>query len=398
MPLDFERITLNAIPDGDMPVFHASQFETMRPFIADLKWGTEDFAPGEDNWCTLSIRKNDDTLVIIDDIDVDNNTVSCILTQQSVACMGDNFCQLKVWGTEADEDGCIACLNFILHVQPDPEAGGITSESEISNLTQQIEDITQEVIGEDYYNKTEVDTLLAAKADSDSVYTKGETDTLLAAKADSDDVYTKSETYTQAEVDALIDNMFPTFTASGTIANFITALTKPLVSVAADVSATTVTACGVNLFDKESELMNGYIIDNTGEYRSSDSRKCTDFIPVQGGEDYKILSEQEDSAWGAWYDADKNYISACAGYYVGGSTVKTAPANARYVRLTVWSTFSGDVDTFGLNYPATDTSYHAYNGQTVPVSDATTLVTQSGVNNVFADVGDVTVQYKYMSM
>ena len=37
--LEFERIELNAIPDGTMPVFHASQFETMRPFIADLKWG-----------------------------------------------------------------------------------------------------------------------------------------------------------------------------------------------------------------------------------------------------------------------------------------------------------------------------------------------------------------------
>ena len=52
----------------------------------------------------------------------------------------------------------------------------------------------------------------------------------------------------------------------------------------------------------------------------------------------------------------------------------------------------------GINYPATDTSYHAYNGQTVPVADATTITTLTGINNVFADAGSVTVQYKYMSM
>lgn len=223
--LDFERITLNAIPEGDMPVFHASQFETMRPFIADLKWGSEVFAPGEGCWCTLSIRKTDDTLVIIDDIDIDTNTVSCVLTQQSVACVGDNFCQLKVWSTsEDDEDGCIACLNFILHVQPDPEAGGITSDSEINNLTKQIKKITQQVIGDDYYNKvqtdalldlkadkattytkSEVDTALNLKADKSTTYTKSQVDSALALKADASNVYTKAETYNKTETDNLLD-------------------------------------------------------------------------------------------------------------------------------------------------------------------------------------------------
>ena len=66
-----------------------------------------------------------------------------------------------------------------------------------------------------------------------------------------------------------------------------------------------------------------------------------------------------------------------------------------YLVIYVGETYNNDIS---INYPATETSYHPYNGQTVPVAEATTLVTQSGVNNVFADVGDVTVQYKYMSM
>ena len=281
MPLDFERITLNAIPDGEIPVFHASQFESMRPFIADLKWGTEDFAPGEDNWCTLSIRKNDDTLVIIDDIDIDNNTVSCILTQQSVACMGDNFCQLKVWGTEADEDGCIACLNFILHVQPDPEAGGITSESEINNLTQQIDTIAQEVIGNDYYNKTEVDGLIsgvesqiptktsdllndsgyitssdltpyAKTADLATVATTGDYDDLLnkptipdaQIQSDWDQTdntkvdYIKNKPDIDAMIDAALLAVMPVGTESGPIATFDTEIAAPLVNVSCNVLAT----------------------------------------------------------------------------------------------------------------------------------------------------------------
>ena len=196
--LEFERITLNAIPTGELPVFHASQFETARPFIADLFWGEVEFAPGEGCWCTLSIRKVDDTLVIIDELDIVNNEVSCLLSQQAVACSGENICQLKVWNNDGESDKCIACLNFVLNVQRDPEAGGITSESEIQNLTEQIEEITQQVIGDDYYDKDEVDALLADKADKSDTYTKTQTDNLLNDKAD------KSTTYTKTQVDSAL--------------------------------------------------------------------------------------------------------------------------------------------------------------------------------------------------
>ena len=198
--IDFQKIVLNLIPKkGDEPVvFYASQYETTRPFIADLFWGDTEFAPGDDYWAEIDIRKNDDNVVVItDDVTIDNNEVSVILPVQAVTCIGKNLGQVKIY---AADDHLVAALNFILEVQADPLAGGVTSETAIDNLTQQIEDIATEVIGEDYYDKTEVDALLADKADVSDLpdmslyYTKTATDTLLNAKADAATTYTKSET------------------------------------------------------------------------------------------------------------------------------------------------------------------------------------------------------------
>ena len=70
----------------------------------------------------------------------------------------------------------------------------------------------------DTYTKTEVNTLLNAKANSADVYTKSETDTLLSAKANQSTTYTKTEvdtalqgkadvstTYTKSETDTLLN-------------------------------------------------------------------------------------------------------------------------------------------------------------------------------------------------
>lgn len=188
--IDFQKIELNLIPKKcEQPVvFYASQYETARPFIAVLKWGDSEFAPGVDYHAEIDIRKNDDNLVVItDDVSIDNNEVSVILPVQALTCIGKNLGQVKIY---AADDNLIAALNFILEVQADPLAGGVTSETAIDNLESQIEDIATEVIGEDYYNKTETDALLADKADKSELpdmtnyYTKTQTDDLLYEKAD----------------------------------------------------------------------------------------------------------------------------------------------------------------------------------------------------------------------
>ena len=197
--IDFQRIELNLIPKkGDEPViFYASQYETARPFIADLKWGITEFAPGDDCTAEIDIRKNDNNLVVItDDVTIDNNEVSVILPVQALTCIGKNLGQVKIYSAD---DHLIAALNFLLEVQPDPLAGGVDSETAIDNLTTQIESIAEEVIGENYYDKTEVDNLLADKADVSDLpdmtqyYNKTQTDTLLNGKADASTTYTKTE-------------------------------------------------------------------------------------------------------------------------------------------------------------------------------------------------------------
>ena len=269
-----ERIILNIIPAGDMPVFHCSQYETGRPVIIDLVSSDDDaFLVGEGVSVELHCRKCDDTIVTMEPDEVDNNTVTFVTSEQLTACPGDNLCELVLYA-DTDPVQTIGTLNFILHVEPDPLAGGLTSESEITNLTQQIEDIAQEVIGNDYYNKTEVDTLLSGKADSNSVYTKAETDTLLSAKANTADLATVATTgdyddllnkptipdaqiqsdWEQADntkvdyiknkpdIDAMIAAallaVMPVGTESGPIALFDTEIAAPLVNVSCDIVAT----------------------------------------------------------------------------------------------------------------------------------------------------------------
>ena len=187
--IDFQKIELNLIPKkGDEPVvFYASQYETVRPFIAVLKWGDTEYAPGVDSYAEIDIRKNDDNLVVItDDVSIDNNEVSVVLPVQAVTCIGKNLGQVKIYSSD---DHLIAALNFILEVQADPLAGGVTSETAIDNLTQQIADIVPTVIGDDYYNKAQTDALLADKADVSDLpdmsnyYTKSETNGLISALA-----------------------------------------------------------------------------------------------------------------------------------------------------------------------------------------------------------------------
>ena len=229
--IDFQKIELNLIPKkGEQPVvFYASQYETARPFIAVLKWGDTEFAPGVDYRAEIDIRKNDDNLVIItDDVSIDNNEVSVVLPVQAVTCIGKNLGQVKIYSAD---DHLIAALNFILEVQADPLAGGVTSETAIDNLTQQIEDIAEEVIGEDYYNKTETDALLADKADKSELsnyYKKYEVNNFLNAKVDKttlqEDYYDADYISTQFARKSFVENYVDaTATASGNPCTFNTA-------------------------------------------------------------------------------------------------------------------------------------------------------------------------------
>ena len=193
-----EVIKLNLIPKGEMPVFHASQFDTGRLITCELYRGEDAYSVPEGYTVELHCRKVDNNIVTMTSTLINDNVVTFTSTEQLTACNGKNLCEVAI----LDEGYRIGTLNFILEVEIDPLKGGITSTSEIHNLETQIEDITTEIVGENYYNKTEVDDLLDAKADASSVYTKTQVDSALALKANAADVYTKSQTDTKLDLKA----------------------------------------------------------------------------------------------------------------------------------------------------------------------------------------------------
>lgn len=209
----FQKIELNMIPHGDMPSFYASQYETGRPIIIDVLMGEDAFAC-DDLYVELHCRKVDNNIVTLEPDSVDGNQVTFVGTDQLFACPGKNLCEICLYADET-KDTSLGSLNFFIEVEPDPLAGGLESETQIHDLYTQVEEITEQVIGDDYYDKTEVDALLDAKADASTTYTKTEVDTALNLKADKSTTYTKtetnallagkadaSETYTKSQVDS----------------------------------------------------------------------------------------------------------------------------------------------------------------------------------------------------
>ena len=195
--IDFQKIVLNLIPkkEDEPVVFYASQYETARPFIADLMWGESEFTPGEGCWAEIDIRKVDDNLVVItDDISIDNNEVSVVIPVQALTCVGKNFGQVKIY---ADDDHLVAALNFILEVQPDPLAGGVTSETAIDNLTTQIDEI---ISGEGYVKDTDLDVLQSDWDEADPTspaYIKNKPSSGTQVQADWDEADITSPAYIQ---------------------------------------------------------------------------------------------------------------------------------------------------------------------------------------------------------
>ena len=160
-----ESITLDLIPNGIMPVLHASQYDISRSYHIDItELGTPYKLDGTET-LTINERKGDNCICTLD---VENTfaTKSYIefsSTEQMCAVWGSNLCELRIIKGGVD----LGTLNFVLEVEASPIEGGIQSESEINNLYTQIdarvdEDVegklddyaTKEWVGEECYDKT----------------------------------------------------------------------------------------------------------------------------------------------------------------------------------------------------------------------------------------------------
>ena len=389
-------------------------------------------------------------------------------TEQLFACPGKNLCEVCLYADDT-KDTSLGSLNFFIEVEPDPLAGGLTSETQIHDLYQQVEEITQQVIGDDYYDKTEVDDLLDDKADKSTTYTKTQVDSALALKADTATTYTKTQvdnalalkantadlatvattgdyddltnkpTIPAAQVQSdwdqsdntkvdyiknkpdlsvyvtsddlgnIIYDLLPAGTASGAVANFETEVGGvPLVDCKANIVATggngtpdnpnpingyteaNIIRNGINLWDEEWEF--GAYNPSTGEIKDRNDRiRTKNYIPIKGGVSLYCVTP---SGYGVnhinffYYDANKTFIS----FVSNATNPKTTPANACYMTFYIddnyGTTYNNDIS---INYPSSDTSYHAYTGNTYTIAFGQT------VYGCVLDVtrGKLTVTYNY---
>ena len=230
--MEYESIKVDIIPGAEnAEVLHFSQYDNKRPFFIELFNGGAEFIPESGMSLTLECRKRDGNIVILSDPVLTDNVAEFSTTEQLTACYGDNTAEIKI----VDEnDLVIGSANFIINVEKSPTCGGLVSESEIDNLTQQIEEITQEVIGNDYYNKAQTDALLENKADVSDLpdmtdyYKKTEVNNLLNGKVDKttlqEDYYDADYISTQFARKSFVENYVDaTATASGNPCTFDTA-------------------------------------------------------------------------------------------------------------------------------------------------------------------------------
>ena len=233
-----ENITLNLIPTGDTPSIHVAQFDVDRAFTVTLKEGEDDFV-STDYTIELQVRKVDNNIVTAVPVQISGNVVTFNTTEQMTACSGTNLAELQL--TKGGQT--FATLHFYVVVQRDVLAGGLTSQSEIYDLEEQIAAIVPEVIGDEYYTAEEVDEKIAEiptfdptnyydKSEVDekiaeiptfdptNYYDKSDVDALLDDKADVSDLPDMSNYYTKSEVDTKITDLYAIKTVSGSIASF----------------------------------------------------------------------------------------------------------------------------------------------------------------------------------
>ena len=396
-------IDISLIPSDNKPVINVSQFDNISRVLRFNVFDDAEMSTPHvfDNTETvlLNIRKNDNNIVVITGVivsDIDPETqeiteqyLTFELTEQACACVGSNYGEVAITDGSAE---VIGSCNFKLIVERSPLAGGVSSQTAIDNLTTQIEQITEEVIGENYYTKTETDDLLDDKADITDLpdmsdyYTKTETDNLLSDKADADAVYTKTET------DNLIYALLPVGTASGSIASFNTALANPLVSCDVDENATTLTKCSTNINNEVFEP--GYLSSSGGETYTLNSIRNKNYQKCFAGQKFYGLNGVGSTVYCCFYDSTKIFLSRS----LIQNSVVTVPANAAYYRYSVYQygseVYDPNTKPLGSNYPETEMAYYSYNGVNYNLPLSEMPITNNGINNFFADVGDISLSYK----
>ena len=158
-------------------------------------------------------------------------------------------------------------------------------------------------------------------------------------------------------------------------------------------NSATVTGAGVNVWDEQWEV--GSINNTTGQ-DSSDSTNIRgkNYISVKPNTGYYFYIGVAKSLRIYWYDREYGFLSS----ETARNAVKTAPNDAYYLRVRTTSeygdTYNNDIS---INYPSTDTAYHASSVRSLTLNFPSTVYGGTAVWNgddtwtVTVDMATVTV-------
>lgn len=168
-----ENFNLNMIPSGVSPVCHVSQYDNGRQIKIYLFSGTLPYEIASGDTITVNLRKPDNTIITASVAATQGNDyVILTTTEQMTAVVGETLGEIKI----TNGSTVIGSLNFVMLVERDVIADGVPSQSVIKDLNA----LVVAAVGNNYYTKSETDTLLDAKADKSTTYTKTEIDTELS--------------------------------------------------------------------------------------------------------------------------------------------------------------------------------------------------------------------------
>lgn len=223
-----------------------------------------------------------------------------------------------------------------------------------NELEQEVEEVLPEAMGNNYYNKTQTDEKIGAIID--------------------DTTPANNKTFSSEKVESLIDNLYPIENVSGLIANFSTSLARPLVSVkvnigynANGVNIVNIYKRGANLFDEQMEkgtynTANGEKTVSNANLRTKNKIKVKPNTTVCFVTDYSSTSVVGILFR---YGIDGAYLGYNSFY--GGAFPYTIPNDTYEIAFYTASGYGTTYTGISVNYPASDTIYHQYNGSDLAI-------------------------------
>ena len=148
---------------------------------------------------------------------------------------------------------------------------------------------------------------------------------------------------------------------------------------------------GINQWDEEWET--GGLSETDGSETSNANFVRSGFNPLTGSISIYGYSRDSRQVVIYLYDASQNYI----GFRVITNTSYTTPSNTAYFRIRI-NNMSSDIakGIVSINYPATDTAYHAYTANTATISFGSAGTVYGGTVDLIS--GKLVVDKEYYTL